>query len=191
MTGMENQTAAQEATGKRWYVLRASSGKEKKAKESIEGEVAKRNWQEFVPQVLIPTEKVATIRNGKKVIKDRNFFPGYVLLEADLRDEMIPIIQGLPNVIDFLREKDGKPTAMRPAEANRILGKIDDQVGVDAEGNERFILGETVKVVDGPVNSFGGVVEEINEEKKRLTVTVKIFGRKTPVELSFSQVSKE
>ena len=191
MTGMENQTAAQEATGKRWYVLRAISGKEKKAKEYIEGEVAKRNWQEFVPQVLIPTEKVATIRNGKKVIKDRNFFPGYVLLEADLRDEMIPIIQGLPNVIDFLREKDGKPTAMRPAEANRIRGKIDDQVGVDAEGNERFILGETVKVVDGPFNSFGGVVEEINEEKKRLTVTVKIFGRKTPVELSFSQVSKE
>ncbi|MBP5536564.1 MAG: transcription termination/antitermination factor NusG [Bacteroidales bacterium] len=188
---MEQQTTQKEALTKQWYVLRAISGKEKKAKEYIEGEVAKRNWQELVPQVLIPTEKVASIRNGKKVIKERNYFPGYVLLEALLKDEIIPIIQGLPNVIDFLREKDGRPIAMRPAEVNRILGKMDDQLESDADGNESFLVGEAVKVVDGPFNSFSGIVEEVNDEKKKLKVTVKIFGRKTPLELNYNQVEKE
>lgn len=175
---------------KKWYVVRAISGKEKKAKEYIESEMAKRGWSEDVPNVLIPTEQVVAIRNGKKVVKDRNYFPGYVLIEADLRDEIIPVIQNLPNVLDFLREREGKPIPMRQAEVNRILGKMDEQVdGVDMM--ERFIVGENVKVIDGPFNSFVGVVEEINEEKKKLKVTVKIFGRKTPLELSYSQVEKE
>ena len=175
---------------KKWYVVRAISGKEKKAKEYIENEMAKRGWSADVPTVLIPTEQVVSIRNGKKVIKDRNYFPGYVIIEANLRDEIIPVIQNLPNVLDFLREREGKPIPMRQSEINRILGKMDEQLeGADAL--DRFIVGENVKVIDGAFNSFVGVVEEVNDEKKKLKVTVKIFGRKTPLELGFSQVEKE
>jgi transcriptional antiterminator NusG len=175
---------------KKWYVVRAISGKEKKAKEYIESEMANRGWSDDVPTVLIPTEQVVAIRNGKKVVKERNFFPGYVIIEADLRDEIIPVIQNLPNVLDFLREREGKPIPMRQAEINRILGKMDEHVeGTDMM--DRYIIGENVKVIDGPFNSFVGVVEEVNEDKKKLKVTVKIFGRKTPLELNFSQVEKE
>ena len=180
-----------EQQAKKWYVVRAISGKEKKAKEYIESEIAKRGWQELVPQVLIPTEKVYSIRNGKKVVKDRNYFPGYVLIEANLLDEVIPVIQNVPNVLDFLREREGKPIAMRPAEINRILGNMDDQLESSDNSLERFIIGESVKVIDGPFNSFVGVIEEVNDEKKKLKVTVKIFGRKTPLELTFNQVEKE
>ena len=175
---------------KKWYVVRAISGKEKKAKEYIESEMAKRGWSEDVPQVLVPTEKVVSIRNGKKVVKDRNYFPGYVLIEADLRDEIIPVIQNLPNVLDFLREREGKPIPMRQSEVNRILGKMDESVDSN-EMMDRFIVGENVKVIDGAFNSFIGVVEEVNDEKKKLKVTVKIFGRKTPLELGYNQVEKE
>ncbi len=176
---------------KKWYVVRAMSGKEKKAKEYIESEIAKRGWQELVPQVLIPTEKVVSIRNGKKVVKDRNYFPGYVLIEAVLLDEIIPVIQNVTNVLDFLKERDGKPIPMRQSEVNRILGKMDDLVDTGENSVERFMLGEPVKVIDGPFSSFSGIVEDVNDEKKKLKVTVKIFGRKTPLELSFSQVEKE
>ena len=175
---------------KKWYVVRAISGKEKKAKEYIESEMAKCGWSNDVPTVLIPTEQVVAIRNGKKVIKERNFFPGYVIIEANLRDEIIPVIQNLPNVLDFLREREGKPIPMRQNEINRILGKMDESVD-NSEMMDRFIVGENVKVIDGPFNSFVGVVEEINEDKKKLKVTVKIFGRKTPLELNFSQVEKD
>ena len=175
---------------KKWYVVRAISGKEKKAKEYIESEMAKRGWSDLVPTVLIPTEQVVTIRNGKKVVKDRNYFPGYVIIEADLRDEIIPVIQNIPNVLDFLREREGNPIPMRQSEVNRILGKMDAQVD-GLEEMERFIVGESVKVIDGPFNSFSGVVEEVNDEKKKLKVTVKIFGRRTPLELGYSQVEKE
>lgn len=175
---------------KKWYVVRAISGKEKKAKENIEKVIAERGWTSDVPTVLIPTEQVVAIRNGKKVVKDRNYFPGYVIIEAALRDEIVAVIQNTPNVLDFLREREGKPTPMRQSEINRILGKMDAQMeGVDAM--DHFIVGESVKVIDGPFNSFSGIVEEVNEEKKKLKVTVKIFGRKTPLELNFSQVEKE
>lgn len=176
---------------KKWYVAKAISGKEKKAKEYIEGEVTKRAWQDLVPQVLVPTEKVYTIKNGKKVIKERNFFPGYVLVEAVMSKEVASVIQSLPDVLDFLRDKEGRPVPMRQAEINRIMGSMDDQI--DAAGGiiEKFIVGEPVKVIDGPFNSFSGVVEEVNEDKKKLKVTVKIFGRKTPLELGFNQVEKE
>lgn len=180
-----------EKQSKKWYVVRAISGKEKKAKEYIEGEIAKRGWTEDVPQVLVPTEPVVSIRNGKKVVKERNCFPGYVLIEANLRDEIIPVIQNVPNVLDFLREREGKPVPMRPAEVNRILGKMDDMLMAGEAAMEKFIAGEPVKVIDGPFSSFDGIIEEVNEEKKKLKVTVKIFGRKTPLELGFNQVEKE
>lgn len=181
-----------EQQSKKWYVVKAISGKEKKAKEYIESEMVKRGWSGDVPQVLVPTEKVVSIRNGKKVVKDRIYLPGYVLIEADLRDEIIPVIQNVPNVLDFLREAgNGNPIPMRQVEINRILGKMDDQLDAIDGNGDTFLVGESVKVIDGPFSSFAGVVEDVNDEKKKLKVTVKIFGRKTPLELSYNQVEKE
>jgi len=176
---------------KKWYVVRAISGKEKKAKEYIENEINRLGLQEYVPQVLIPTEKVYSIRNGKKITKERNYFPGYILIEAVLVGEIPHIIQNIPNVIDFLREKNGDPVPMRPAEVNRLLGKVDELSDMSEGITDPFIVGESVKVVDGPFNTFSGIIEEVNDEKKKLVVMVKIFGRKTPLELNFMQVEKE
>ena len=178
-------------TDKKWYVLRAIGGKEKRVKEYIESEISRLELQEFISQVLIPTEKVYQIRNGKKISKERNFFPGYVLIEANLVGEMTHILKNIPNVIGFLESEGDKPTPLRQSEVNRILGKVDELAESDEEINVPFYVGETVKVVDGPFNSFNGIIEEVNEEKKKLKVMVKIFGRKTPLELSFMQVEKE
>jgi transcription termination/antitermination protein NusG len=181
-----------EENEKKWYVLRAIGGKEKKVKEYIESEVSRLNLQEYVSQVLIPTEKVYQIRNGKKISKERNFFPGYILIEAALVGEIPHILKNITNVIGFLSEKgDEEPTPLRLSEVNRILGKVDELAAGDEELNVPFYVGEAVKVIDGPFNSFTGVIEEVNDEKKKLKVMVKIFGRKTPLELSFMQVEKE
>lgn len=175
---------------KKWYVVRAVSGKEKKVKEYIESEINRLGLQDFLSQVLIPTEKVYQVRKGKKISKERNYFPGYVLIEAVLVGELTHIIRNIPNVLGFLGTGN-EPSPMRASEVKRILGKV-DELAEQSEGiNVPFILGETVKVVDGPFNSFTGVIEEINEEKKKLKVMVKIFGRKTPLELTFMQVEKE
>lgn len=175
---------------KKWYVVRAISGKEKKVKEYIESEVERLGFQDYVSQVLIPTEKVYQVRKGKKISKERNYFPGYVLIEAALVGEVPYVIKSIPGVIGFLGSQ-GEPIPMRPAEVNRILGKVDELAEQAEEINIPFIVGETVTVIDGPFNSFSGVIEEINEEKKKLKLMVKIFGRKTPLELSFMQVEKE
>ncbi len=175
---------------KKWYVVKVVSGKEKKAKEYIETEVSHSGLNDFVSQVLIPTEKVFSVRNGKRVSKERTLFPGYVLIEASLEGETVHAIRNVPNVIDFLSEKDGKPVPLQDYEVKRILGTVDEMMGNDEELLEPFIVGETVKIIDGPFNNFSGVIDEINNEKKKLTVTVKIFGRRTPVELSFVQVVK-
>lgn len=177
---------------RKWYVVRAVSGKEKKVKEHLELEISRLGLQDYVAQVLIPTEKVYQIRNGKKISKERNFFPGYVLIEASLVGEIPHIVKNITNVIGFLgAKKGGDPVPMRQSEVNRILGKVDELADSDEEINIPYIVGETVKVIDGPFNSFSGVIEEINEEKKKLIVMVKIFGRKTPLELSYMQVEKE
>ena len=179
-------------SGKKWYVLRAIGGKEKKVKEYVENEIAKGELQGFVTQVLIPTEKVYQIRNGKKISKERNFYPGYVLIEAQLVGEVAHILRNIPNVIGFLGDtKGGNPVPLRPNEVNRILGKVDELADSGEEMNVPFVIGETVKVIDGPFNGFNGTIDIINEEKKKLQVMVKIFGRKTPLELSFLQVEKE
>jgi transcriptional antiterminator NusG len=179
-------------SGKKWYVLRAIGGKEKKVKEYVENEIAKGDLQGFVTQVLIPTEKVYQIRNGKKISKERNFYPGYVLIEAQLAGEIAHILRNIPNVIGFLGDtKGGDPVPLRQNEVNRILGKVDELADTGEELNVPFIIGETVKVIDGPFNGFNGTIDIINEEKKKLQVMVKIFGRKTPLELSFLQVEKE
>lgn len=177
---------------KKWYVVRAISGKEKKIKEMIESEVLHSGMKAHVDQVLIPTEKVYQIRKGKKVSKERSFFPGYILLQADLIGELPHIIKNLTGVIGFLGEtKGGDPVPLRASEVSRILGTVDDLAESDEELNIPFIVGEAVKVIDGPFNSFSGLIEEINAEKKKLKVMVKIFGRKTPLELSYMQVEKE
>ncbi|MDY4790096.1 MAG: transcription termination/antitermination protein NusG [Bacteroidales bacterium] len=176
---------------KKWYVVRAIAGKEKKAKEYIENEISRLALQEFVSQVLIPTEKVYSVRNGKRISKDRSLFPGYVLIEANLVGEITHIIKSIPNVINFISEKNGNPVPLQESEVNRILGKMDDLYGQSEELTDPFIIGESVKIVDGPFSNFSGTIEEINDEKRKLKVTVKIFGRKTPVELSFIQVEKE
>ena len=177
---------------KKWYVLRAIGGKEKKVKEYIDNEIAVGDLKGFVDQVLIPTEKVYQIRNGKKISKERNFFPGYILIEAALVGEVAHTLRNFPNVIGFLGDtKGGDPVPMRQSEVNRILGRVDELAETDEELNIPFVVGETVKVIDGPFNGFNGTIEEINEEKKKLQVMVKIFGRKTPLELSFMQVEKE
>lgn len=174
----------------KWYVVRAISGKETKVKEYLESEIKRLKLEDQILQILIPKEKVYQIRKGKKVSKERNYFPGYVLIEADLSGEVTHIIKNVPNVLGFLGTR-GEPDPIRPAEVKRILGKVDELAEQGEEVNIPFIVGETVKVIDGPFNSFSGIIEEINEEKKRLKVMVKIFGRKTPLELNFMQVEKE
>lgn len=176
----------------RWYSLRVISGKEKKIKEYIELELQRKKWTDFVTQVLVPTEKVYKIRNGKKVILERNILPGYILIEAipgKFTGEMIQAITNVPNVIHFLGKSN--PIPMRQAEANRMLGKVDESQEVGESMLEPFIVGETVKIIDGPFNDFVGDIKEVNEEKKKLKVIVKIFGRGTEVELNFMQVEKQ
>ena len=177
---------------KKWYVVRAVSGKEKKVKEYLELEISRMKLNDYVNQVLIPTEKVFKIQNGKKVNKEKAFLPCYVLIEAALVGEVSHVIKSIPNVIGFLGTvKGGEPVPMRLAEVNRILGKVDELATTEEELKIPFVVGESVKVIDGPFNNFTGVVDEINEEKKKLKVMVKIFGRKNLLELSYMQVEKE
>ncbi|MCB9015655.1 MAG: transcription termination/antitermination factor NusG [Lentimicrobiaceae bacterium] len=175
---------------KKWYVIRAISGNEKKVKQYLESEISRLGISDYISQVLIPTEKIYQVRKGKKVSKERNYLPGYILIEAILVGEIPHIIKNVPGVIGFLGSK-GEPVPLRPAEVNRILGKVDELTEQGEEVSVPFIVGETVTVIDGPFNSFTGVIEEINEEKKKLKVMVKIFGRKTPLELGFMQVEKD
>ena len=173
---------------KKWYVIRCAGGKEKKAKEYIESEIRALGLNDYVSQILIPTEKIYQVRNGKKVSKESIFFPGYVLIEAHLTGELQHIIRNVPHVSGFLTERQGKdkePIPLRPSEINRILGIVDEQLEQDEENITPFIVGEAVKITDGPFNGFDGTIEEILQDKKKLKVMVKIFGRKTLLELNF------
>jgi len=177
---------------KKWYVVRAISGKEKKVKDLMNVEIQRNGLESYVNQILIPTEKVFQIRNGKKISKERNFFPGYILVEAALIGEVPHVIKGTNGVIGFLgTEKGGDPVPLRMSEVNRILGKVDELAESEEEVTVPYVVGEVVKVTDGPFNSFSGVIEDVDDVKKKLKVMVKIFGRKTPLELGFMQVEKE
>lgn len=177
---------------KQWYVVRAISGKEKKVKTYLESEIDRLKLEDQITQVLIPTEKVFEMRNGKKRIRERSFLPGYVLVELDLSGEIMQVIKDIPNVIGFLGSERGQtPVPLRPAEVNKILGKVDEMNEMGEVLVEAFTIGEPVKVMAGPFNGFTGTVEEIYEDKKKLKVMVKIFGRNTPVELNYYQVEKE
>lgn len=179
----------------KWYVLRAVSGQEKKVKTYLDNEIARQGMQDFVPQVLIPSEKVYEMRNGKKRVRERNFFPGYVILSADLTNgEVLHVINSIPGVIGFLGSGEGAsktPVPLRQSEINRILGKVEEGAVAGEKLETPFIVGETVKVMEGPFSGFTGTVEEVFEERKKLNVTVKIFGRNTPVELNYMQVEKQ
>ena len=174
-----------------WYVVRAISGKENKVKEYIESEISRLGLDEFVEEVLVPTEKVVQIRNGKKVNKERVYFSGYIMVKASLVGEVPHVIRSINGVIGFLGEvKGGDPVPLRKSEVNRMLGKV-DELAVQADSVVIPLQsGETIKVIDGPFNGFNGTIENVNEEKRKLEVMVKIFGRKTPLELSFMQVEK-
>jgi transcription termination/antitermination protein NusG len=174
----------------KWYVVRAISGQEKKVKAYIESELLRAGLSDYVPQILIPMEKVYEIKNGKKTSKEKSFFPGYILIHANLVGEVAPTIKAINGVVGFLGSKD-EPIPLRQSEIARILGTVDEIAEKGDSMVEPYILGETVKVTDGPFNGFSGVIEEINEEKKKLKVMVKIFGRKTPLELNYTQVEKE
>jgi transcriptional antiterminator NusG len=176
---------------KKWYSLRVISGKERKIKERIDVEIQRNNWQDVVTQVLVPTEKVYKIRSGKKMISERNILPGYILIEAvegKLSGDLVQLIANIPNVIHFLGKEN--PIPMKESEANRMLGKVDETLGASEALIEPFIVGETIKIIDGPFTEFVGDIQEINEEKKKLKVVVKIFGRGTEVELNFMQVER-
>ena len=191
-------------SSKKWYVLRAAGGKEKKAKEYLDKEIERRGLQDLVSQVLVPTEKVYRIRDGKRVCTERLFYPGYVLIEAELTGELQHIIRNeIPHMSGFLTEKqdvkrgDGKtqieklPTPIRQDEVDRILGKKDEMADTEAVTVVDYQVGDAVKITDGPFEGFDGTVEEIVEDRSKLKVMVMIFGRKTLLELNFTQVTKE
>ncbi|WP_300728978.1 transcription termination/antitermination protein NusG [uncultured Bacteroides sp.] len=175
---------------KKWYVLRAVSGKEAKVKEYIEAEMRNTSLGEYVSQVLIPTEKVYQVRNGKKVVKERTYLPGYVLVEAALVGEVAHHLRNITNVIGFLGGLD-HPAPLRQSEVNRILGTVDELQEASEDMSIPYTVGETVKVTVGPFSGFSGIIEEVSAEKRKLKVMVKIFGRKTPLELGFTDVEKE
>ncbi len=181
-------------TGKKWYVLRAISGKENKVRETIESEMKSTSLGQYVSQVLIPTERVYQVsKTGKKIAKERTYLPGYVLIEADLVGEVQHRLSEMQNVIGFLGDgsRSSDPVPLRASEVSRILGKAEAMQNAEEEVVIPYIVGETVKVTFGPFSGFRGIIEEVNNERKKLKVKVKIFGRETPLELGFLQVEKE
>src|SRR5437868_3940431 len=192
-----NATQAPEQELTKYYALRVVSGKERKVKEYLDKEVTRSGWTETIKQVFLPMEKVYKVQNGKKVMREKNYFPGYVMLEVasgKLSDDIVQHISGVSNIMHFLTDGKGSKgniISLRKSEVNKMLGKVDEMS--DAGGmtmSEPFIIGETIKIIDGAFNDFNGVIEEVNDEKKKLKVIVKIFGRSTPVELNYMQVEK-
>ena len=175
----------------KWYVLKAISGQENKVKNYIENEMRRFGFEEFVTQVVIPMEKVIQVKNGKKSIKEKPFYPGYLMVEANLIGEVPHVIKNIPGVISFLSlTKGGDPVPMRKHEVDKMLGKVDELSEFALEIAIPYLVGETVKVIEGPFNGFNGTIEKIMEDKRKIEVSVLIFGRKTPMELNFLQVEK-
>ena len=191
---MEEEVIQQADT--KWYVLRVVSGKEKKVKEYLDKDIMRSGWAEVVKQVFLPVEKVYKVQNGKKVMREKNSLPGYLMIEVQdgkLTDDMILHISSISNVMHFLTDGKGSKgniISLRKAEVNKMLGRADEMSDQGAVLSEPFIVGEMIKIIEGPFNDFNGVIEEVNDEKKKLKVTVKIFGRSTPVELNYVQVEK-
>jgi transcriptional antiterminator NusG len=177
------------AVDKKWYVVRTYSGHENKVKAYLESEVTRAGMHEKISNVLVPSEKVFEVKDGKKKSKTKNFFPGYILVEAVLDEKTKYVILNTPSVMSFVGSKE-KPVPLQPDEVRRLIGKIEQKGDVE-QIEVPFHIGEPIKVISGPFNNFSGFVQEVNEEKMKLKVMVSIFGRKTPVELDFSQVEIE
>lgn len=174
---------------KRWYVVRTYSGHEAKVKSYVESEVARLNLGDRISAILIPSEKVIEVKDGKKKAKVKNFFPGYVLVEMTVDRETTHLILEAPSVLGFVPDKNN-PAPLQPDEVRRLIGKMEDREQVEVM-EIPFRVGDPVKVVEGPFNNFTGFVQEVNGEKSKVKVMVSIFGRKTPVELDFGQVELE
>lgn len=192
-----------EESNANWYIVRVVSGQEKKVKIYLEKEIETDNLEHYIPRVLTPTEKVFQIRKmkggkNKKVAIEKNFYPGYILIQANLDEansgEIIHKITNTPGIIGFLevdgRSREAKPKPMRDAEVKRIMSRIEKSEEQQVGNQVEFIVGESVKVMEGPFTDFTGVVEEVYDEKKKLKVMVKIFGRNTPIELNYAQAEK-
>jgi len=176
---------------KKWYVVRAVSGQENKIRDYMESEINRLGFNNLVEDILVPTQKVVQIRKGKKINKEKVYFPGYIMIKENLAGEIPHIIKALPIVIGFLGEtKGGDPIPLRTAEVNRMLGKVDELSTESESVSIPFEIGESIKVIDGPFNGFNGSIEKVNQEKRKLEVMVKIFGRKTPLELSYMHLRK-
>ncbi len=176
----------------KWYVLRVISGKERKVKEYLDKDIIRNGWDKNVVQVLLPMEKIYKVQAGKKVVRERNQYPGYIMIEivnGKFSDDLREHIRNTTDVIQFLGKDH--PIPLSKLEVNKMLGKMDE---LNEAGNvamsEPFIVGETIKIIEGAFNDFNGIIEEVNDEKKKLKISVKIFGRSTPVELSYMQVEK-
>lgn len=192
----QDATLPQVEDNTKWYVLRVVSGKERSVKEYLDKDIARSGWTEIIKQVFLPMEKVYKVQNGKKVMREKNYFPGYVMLEVldgKLTDDIVQHISNISNIMHFLTDGKGSKgniISLRKAEVNKMLGKVDEMNDQGVSISEPFIVGETIKIIEGPFNDFNGVIEEVNDEKKKLKVVVKIFGRSTPVELNYMQVEK-
>jgi len=184
------------AENTRYYALRVVSGKERSIKEYLDKDISRNGWTNVVKQVFLPMEKVYKVQNGKKQMREKNLYPGYIFLEViegKLHDDIVQGISGVTNVMHFLTDGKGSKgniVALRKSEVNKMLGRVDEMNEQGVSISEPFIVGETIKIIEGPFNDFNGVIEEINDEKKKLKVSVKIFGRSTPVELNYVQVEK-
>ncbi|MDA3615910.1 transcription termination/antitermination protein NusG [Polluticaenibacter yanchengensis] len=196
ITSTEEQPSAPLQDTK-WYVLRVVSGKERSVKEYLDKDVVRQGWADDIKQVFLPMDKVYKVQNGKKVMREKNFYPGYVFMEVvdgKLHDDMVQHISNISNIMHFLTDgkgSKGRIISLRKSEVNKMLGKMDEMGEQDGMTlSEPFIIGETIKIIDGAFNDFNGVIEEVNDEKKKLKVIVKIFGRSTPVELNYMQVEK-
>jgi len=173
----------------RWYVIHAYSGFETSVKKVLESRIKTSEFQDSFGEVLIPTEEVVEMRDGQKRRSERKFFPGYVLIQMDMNDDTWHMVKQVPKVLGFIGGTSDKPAPITEAEANAILNRV--EAGVDSPRPKvLFEVGEVVRVTDGPFNDFNGVVEEVNYEKSTMLVSVQIFGRPTPVELTFGQVEK-
>ena len=171
-----------------WYIVQAYSGFEKKVVGSIKDILSKNSLENELEEILVPTHQITEVKKGKRTKKERKYFPGYVLLKAELTNQIYHIIKNLPKISGFLGSED-KPTPITDEEIQRILGQVSESA-INQKSGISFEIGEKVKVCDGPFASFNGLVEEIDEEKSRLKVSVSIFGRATPVDLEFNQVEK-
>ncbi len=190
------ETPVTEQQDSKWYVLRVVSGKERSVKEYLDKDILRQAWGDRIKQIFLPMEKVYKVQNGKKVMREKNYYPGYVMIEVGdgkLTDDMVQHISNISNIMHFLTDGKGSKgniISLRKAEVNKMLGRVDEMSDQGITMSEPFIIGETIKIIDGAFNDFNGVIEEVNDEKKKLKVIVKIFGRSTPVELNYMQVEK-